>query len=145
MAQFEAGFTGIDECHRKLRNFALRDEMRITRKAVSQGLTIMARAIKSRAPKFLKKTIGKKAERSSKRSKIRVSKVGVNVGKKADPDRWYLRLHATGTAQRKTSRGARRGSLKPRTFVADGFQASRGAAFSKMREVIQKEIEKIRA
>ena len=143
-----------------------------------QGRDSKGRFTKSQKTEQLKKAIGLRVK--SKSGEV-ISKAGVAVGKskaientvgRKGVKRWYLRLFATGTAERHagirrrqykhtapaSKRGRKRkpglsikltgnpvafrGSIEGDDFVLRGFNSSKGAAVDAMAKTLQKELDK---
>ena len=150
---------GEKEMQRKM--FRLRN--RIIKKAVSSGvragLGVMRTAIRKEIPKAsVRKVIASRFKKGNKRHQT-IAKVGAGVGKhKGEPGprskpgvgisknnaHWYF----LGTTGRFTKSGAFRGNMPKNNAVKRGAMSSRMAAQSraakKIREVIDKEVRKLK-
>lgn len=137
--------TGVPEINRKLRNLERKAARKVGRKAVNKGLTVLAKAIRSKAPRKLRPIVGKR-HKKNRNTKEMEAKAGVAVGmskkkKEKFGERWYLFLQATGTRDRKTRRGGRRGRLVAKTFVPEAFAASKSSVLAAMENTLKQNLE----
>lgn len=135
--------TGVPELNRKLRNLETKVARKVGRKAVNKGLTVLARAIRSKAPRTLRPIVGKR-HKKNRNTKQLEAKAGVGVGmnsKKAEKYGWYLFLQATGTRDRKTRRGGRRGRIVAKSFVPEAYNASKSSVMSAMESTLKQSLE----
>ena len=104
--------TGVPELEAALKGLSDRTADKVSRSAISAGLTLMRREIRKAAPKGptgnLKKSIGKKFLKG-KRGRAILAKAGVNVGKRKKGDDGgplapHAHLVALGTEQRTRKR-----------------------------------------
>lgn len=135
--------TGVQELNRKLRNLDKAMARKIGRKAVNKGLTVLAKAIRAKAPRKLRGIIGKR-HKKDRNTKLFVAKAGVGVAltkKKKGKYGWYLFLQAVGTKQRITKRGGRRGRLVSKNFVPEAYNESQAAVMGAMEASLRANIE----
>lgn len=110
--------TGVAELDRQLNRIATRDARRLVRNGVNKGLTVLAKAIRTEAPKGrtgnLRKGIGKRF-RKNRRSGEMEAIAGIGVGKKKRAA--HIRIVALGSKPRVTKAGAYRGVMPANDFV----------------------------
>lgn len=147
MAQSKASavsisITGDKRIIRSLNRLSNRGIRAADRKAVGQGLTVIAKAIKAEVPSHMKsvrKAIGKRFKKS-KKTGLREAKVGMGVGKKKSKIAPHAHLIILGTQDRYTKAGRYTGRIEPLPAVKRGYAASRTTAKQKIADVLKKSI-----
>lgn len=111
-------------------------ERRLSRSALSAGMTELSKAIRRRVPKNettarIRKAVGTRFSRN-RRINQHEAKVGFNVGRKQNTAP-HAHLYLLGTVERKTNARARRGKVKrgPR-IVREAAAASSSAVINGM-------------
>jgi len=140
-----ATLTGDKALDKKLARLADKAATKVSRKAVNQGMTVLAKAMRAAAPdKVSKKSIGKRYKKK-RTSGVIEAKVGINVGQNLQkqqalakdrgedtPKQSVVHLIALGTDKRQTAKGANRGSIEPNDFVARAYQGAESTAKQKI-------------
>lgn len=135
--------TGVPELNRRLKNLERKAARKVGRKAVNKGLGVLVKAIRAKAPRKLRPIVGKR-HKKNRNTKELEAKAGVGVGmsaKKREKNGWYLFLQATGTKDRTTKRGGRRGRLVAANFVPEAFAASQSSVMAAMENTLKQQLE----
>lgn len=141
--------TGSDELDRQLEALQVRIVRRATSSGTNAGMTVIARAVRVRAPvgktKAVKKNIGKRLVKGQPTGTL-LGKVGVNVGKRSAAKSRRFAPHGhlvtLGTVDRYTARGAYRGRGPINSFVSQGFAASKNEAGNQVIDKVRESIVK---
>lgn len=119
---------------------------KLTRRAVSKGITILVRALKRAAPTGKTKNLKKAIGRSSKKVKkgedkyFTGSRVGMNVGKKMAKQAPHGHLVVLGTRQRKTKKGKSTGRMPKNNFIKPVVKSNLKKVRSKIAAELKKDI-----
>lgn len=137
--------TGIKELDAKLERLEKRDSRRVGRKALGKGLTVVARAIRKRAPvgktKRLKKSVGSR-QKKNRRKGIQEAKAGIGVGGRRNKLAPHGHLVGLGTGPRVTGDLSYRGEMPANPFVRQGMTASKASSHSAIVAELRKGLEK---
>ena len=122
-----------------------RIQNKVIKKGASEGMKILSREMKRRAPnRSARKSIGRRV-RISRTSGL-VARVGINVGKQGAKRYPHIPILALGTRERFHASGKSVGSIKADPWIEEAFNAkgreAQKAVFKKTREAIEAEAKK---
>ena len=144
---FETYLTGRPFLNAKLKRLDIKTRKKYTRSALSQGGTVIVKAIKRAAPvgktRNLKKAIGKslkKAQQDPSGEHFQGLRAGMNVAKKLPNQAPHGHLNVLGTKRRKTKSGKSTGKMPKNDFIRRAVRSSLPKAKRKIAQVLKRKI-----